>query len=280
MYLCYCDESGYCGGRDDPDQPVMVMVGILPNVYNYHRSAAEFGEVFEIINSRIPLDELKGEQIYRGRGSWAAIDPQARDRVLEFYLGWVNNGPHKLIISAVDNGEYFHQLPNVPAPSIRMTIHCPYLFCGLHIAMVVQKLNRTKKKNKGKTLLIYDQQDQFSDELANLIFEPPPFIDLFVKSERHKEGNRLGQIVDSAFFVKSHHSSMAQVVDIVAYLVRLHLELEFYGSEEAYQGEREKIRSWIDRIRDGWVPLAKIYPMKRAPFTDFINSIKASGIRD
>ena len=88
----------------------------------------------------------------------------------------------------------------------------------------------------------------FADHLCYLIYNPPDFIDEFVKFEQNKEKVRLNQIIDSAYFVKSHHSSMAQVVDILAFIYRLYLELNFYGLEEAYDGERDKINNWISSV--------------------------------
>ncbi len=280
MFFCYCDESGYCGNRFNPNQPVMVMVGILPNVYNYHRSDAEFREIFEIINTQVPLSEIKAEQIYRGRGTWRDIEPESRDNVINFYLNWIDNRPHKLIVSAVDNARYFDSVQNNPETEYARWLPYPYLFSGFHIALVVQKLNRNKEKNKGKTLLVYDEQDEFSDRLAEIIFDPPHFIDEFVKFDPKHEDARFSQIIDTAFSVKSHHSSMAQVVDIVAYLVRLHLELDYYGEVEAYPGEADKIRAWVDQIRPSFVTLSAVYPSTKKPFLIFINAVKANGIRD
>jgi hypothetical protein len=280
MYLCYCDESGYCGNICNPEQPVMVMAGILPNVYNYHRSDAEFRQVFDIINDEVPVNELKGQQIYRGRGAWRNIHSESRDEVIEFYLNWINERSHKLIISAVDNAKYFQFLEENPHHLYSETLQSPYLFCGLHVAMTVQKLNRNQDRNKGKTILIYDEQDEFSNRLTELLFDPPEFIDEFVACDLKKEETRLSQIIDSAFFVKSHHSSMAQVVDIVAYLVRLYLELNYYDADEAYIGEKAKINDWVDRIRDKFVQLSTMYPKTRREFLDFINTIKAKGIRE
>ena len=71
---------------------------------------------------------------------------------------------------------------------------------------------------------------------------------------------------------------MAQVVDIVAYLFRLHLELKAYNFDEAYQGEAKKIEQWISQIKDKILPFSTIYPRGNKPFIKFLNSVKAKGI--
>lgn len=280
MFLCYCDESGYCGKRNNPDQPVMVLAGVLPNAYNYHRSDAEFRQVFEIINGEVPLDEIKGSQIYRGRGSWRDIDPSIRDQVIEFYIHWICSRPHKLLVSAIDNSRYFRFIEENPESPYAQFFPYPYLFSGFHIAMTIQKLNKNQKKNKGRTILIFDEQHEFSDDLTDLLFDPPEFTDEFVPFDPDEDENRLSQIIDTAFFVKSHHSSMAQVSDIVSYLVCLYLQLEYYGLEESYEGELDKIRAWVSQIEGRYAPLSTQYPKTSRPFLDFINSIKADGIRE
>ncbi|MCD6290748.1 MAG: DUF3800 domain-containing protein, partial [Anaerolineae bacterium] len=240
---------------------------------------AEFREVFNIIRARVPVQELKGEQIYRGRGAWKNIEPQVRDRVIEFYLSWIAQRNHRFIVTAIDNDKYFSLRESEPDNPFIQAIPYPYLLAGLHIAMVVQKQNKRKKKNKGKTILIFDEQKTkgLSEQLANLIFDPPEFIDDFVSFDEKKEGTRLNQIIDTAFFVSSHHSSMAQVVDIVAYLYRLYLELTEYGFDEAYEGERDKIATWIGQIEDKFLPHSVVYPKKNARFVQFINSVRARG---
>ena len=278
MYLCYADESGYTGSKHDPDQPVQVMVAIFPNVYNFHRSDSEFRRVFELISGYVPIAELKCEQIYRGRKSWHRIPADVRDDVIEFYLKWISSRNHKFIVTAIDNGAYFDFRDKSPDDPFIQAIPYPYLLAGLHIALVVQKLNRKQSRNRGKTLLIFDQQDEFADRLTNLIFEPPDFVDDFVKFDPKTEDCRLCQIIDTAFFVKSHQSSMAQVVDIVAYLARLDIELRAYGFEEAYPGEGDKISGWMKQIEGKLVPLNRVYPRGKKPFLEFLNSVKARGI--
>jgi hypothetical protein len=278
VYLCYADESGYTGSGHDPAQPVQVMAAILPNAYNFHRSDSEFRNVFDLINTYIPVSELKCEQIYRGRGSWSGVPAGVRDQVIEFYLDWVSSRRHKFIVTAIDNGAFFARLDKSTSDPITQEIRYPYLLAGLHTALVVQKLHRKKARNKGKTILIFDQQDEFADDLTNLVFNPPPFVDEFVPFDEKREKCRLCQIIDTAFFVKSHQSSMAQVVDIVAYLYRLHLELRAYGVPEAYAGEKDKLAAWISQIQDKFVPFSTVYPRKRTPFVEFLNSLKARGV--
>jgi hypothetical protein len=278
MYLCYADESGFNGKKYNPKQPVQVMAAICPNVYNFHRTDSEFKEVFNLISRKIPINELKGEQIYRGKGSWHNVSSELRDKVIEYYLNWLIDRKHKLIITAIDNKAFFDLQKRNPENQHFSAIPYPYLLAGLHLAMVIQKVHSSQDSNKGKTLLIFDEQDHFEDQLSDLIFNPPDFIDEFVHFNPKKDKCRLCQIIDTAFFVKSHHSSMTQVVDIVAYLFRLHIEFKSYGSDEAYSGEAQKVARWISQIKSKLLPFKQIYPKGKTPFLQFLCNVKARGL--
>jgi len=278
MFLSYADESGFNGKKFNYRQPVQVMVSIFPNVYNFHKSDSEFKDIFRIINKQIPISEIKGEQIYRGRGSWNSIKTSKRDDVIEFYLDWIKKRNHRLIVTAIDNKTFFDFKGKNPENTFIKNIPYPYLLAGLHIALVVQKLNYSQSNNKGKTLLVFDEQDQFVNQLTELTYNPPHFIDDFIAFNAKQDKMRLNQIIDSAFFVKSHHSSMAQVVDIVAYLYRVKLELEYYDFCERYKGEKEKIKQWLKGIDSKIIPFSKVYPKAKKPFVEFINLMKANGI--
>jgi len=255
------------------------MVGIFANLYHFHKSDNEFKKVFDIIKENIPIKEIKGSEIYRGRGSWAKkkISPDIRDEVIEYYLKWLSSRNHKVITTAIDNVQFFNSKTNGNYKDYFSHLQYPWLLSALHIAMVVQKLNKNLKSNKGKTLLVFDEEDTFEDELQELIFNPPEFIDEFVAYDKRQEKYRLNQIIDSAYFVKSHHSSLAQIADIVAFLYKTYLELHYYGVREAYAGEKEKISKWIKSIQDKFVPYNKIYPKKNSSFIRFLNDMKAKG---
>ncbi|MBN2412966.1 hypothetical protein JXQ31_14860 [candidate division KSB1 bacterium] len=98
-----------------------------------------------------------------------------------------------------------------------------------------------------------------------------------MKYEPKKELQRLNQIIDSAYFVRSHHSSMAQVVDILSFFLRLYIEINYYGFQEAYNGENDKITRWIEKVKDKFVSYSVIYPNKKSNFIKLLNNMKVNG---
>lgn len=278
LFLCYVDESGYNGRKLNPKQPVQTMVGVFPNLYNYHRSDTEFRAVFEIVQQRIPMIELKATEIYGGRGSWKGLDPRLRDQVIEYYLEWAQERNHKFIVTAIDNQRFFETKTAGTYPLVMTHLTFPWLVTASQTACVVQKLNRTKSNNKGKTLLVFDEEDEFADQIAELLASPPEFVDEFVTFDAKKEHGRLNQIIDSAYFVKSHHSSMAQVVDIVSFVLRRHLELTQYSQDEYYDGETEKIDRWTRLVSGKFIECSKVYPNKRSEFLSLLRDTRARGL--
>lgn len=275
MYLCYVDESGYCGSCLDEAQPVQVMAGIYVNLYNFHKTDSEFKEIFEIIHQRVPLLEIKAREIYRGKGSWSGIDPKHRDKVIEYYLAWVQSRNHKVILLTVDNSKFFSRLQNDPKNLYLSVLKNPWILSAFHMSLVVHKLGKSQRRNKGKAFLVFDEEHEHSDDLENLISDPPGFIDDYVPFNPKKGEERLDQIVDTAYFVKSHHSSMAQVADVIAYIFCRYLQLTNYSQPEAYEREITKIANWITILKSNVVSDSTLYPQRGRGFVRILKQLRA-----
>src|SRR5262249_27983598 len=129
---------------------------------------------------------------------------------------------------------------------IALAFEVPYVKGAIHIALATQRFNEGKKKNKGKTLLIFDEQTQFERKVEDLIGVPPDFLAGFY----HDEGAvPLDQIIDTALFVQSHYSYFIQIADTIAFVSRRFVELESFGAAEGYVGERARITAWFAIIR-------------------------------
>jgi len=57
---------------------------------------------------------------------------------------------------------------------------------------------------------------------------------------------RFDQIINSAFAIKSQHSSLIQVADAVSYAYRRHLELK--SDREGWQGEQEYFAGLVGKL--------------------------------
>lgn len=59
---------------------------------------------------------------------------------------------------------------------------------------------------------------------------------------------QLDQIIDTAFAVRSHHCSLVQAADLVAFVVRRHVELEAKANDSASDDELEVIKDCLKQI--------------------------------
>ncbi len=244
MYICYADESGQTGKVDDPAHPFFVMAGVLINTYSMNKTRGDLAQIVAIVKKRtaVPFTELKGFDLYNGSGKWKATAGDVRHSVYEVVLKWFAQRGHKVVLSAVNATEFFklHSANDFFAKEFES----PYAAGVFHLALMIQKANQGFQKNKGQTLLICDQQNQFEAKASQMISNPPGWSDCYYG---YKRGERFSMIVDTAYFVRSHHASFIQVADLIAFVVRRHIEIS-EGGKERFTGEALRIQSWYSII--------------------------------
>lgn len=246
MYICYADESGYAGAVIDERQRYLVMAAVLANTYNMHRTQTDFGEIvdeFQHLTGRA-FREMKAEELYGGRGAWAAVVGEQRHAAYERVLRWFAARRHHVTFSAIDTRIFFALLDG--ADELIRMIQAPYVACALHVGLMIQRRHQHQSGNKGKTLIIFDQQGEFEFRIAELLSDPPGWTDAYYG---HQRGDRLDQIVDTAYFVRSHHASLIQLADLIALVLRRHAGLNDGGDAERFPGERDRVARWIEILR-------------------------------
>jgi hypothetical protein len=240
MKLCYVDESGYANN----DQPVLVLVGIIVDQRRANRTRQDFGAVFQKIKAAIPAaDELKSTRVFYGTGLWSTIDQQAvRWPLFTELCGWIKERKHKVVLAAIDKAKFAETVGQAPEP-----LHNEFLACAMHVALQVQKEHKGMGGNKGHTFLIFDDNKHQVDDLPRLLDDPPMWTDSFYG--REKKADALDQVIDTAFFAKSHIVGLVQVADFFAFVFRRYAELEQWGMNEKKYGEREFIAARAKQLR-------------------------------
>ena len=281
MFVCYIDESGYTGNRSDPQSPFLVMAGVLVNTYKMHKTHGEFREIVNMVKERTGQDftEVKGKDLYIGRGVWSknnsGLDGRERQELYRDILLWFRERQHKVVVSIINNAAFFAE---VSENEIAEFLQAPYVAAALHIALMIQRRNQSLPSNKGKTLLIFDQQKEFEKAVARLIAFPPLWSDAYYGRNEKKE--QLDQIIDTAYFVRSHHASFIQIADLIAYAVRKFVELEEGQIDEKYEGEREKITTWYHEIiAPTLIERRHRLPRSGGPFVDLLRAVTPTVMR-
>jgi hypothetical protein len=222
------------------NDPCFIAVGIIVDAARLNRTKEAFGDIFEKVGSLFPeeIKELKASKLLLGRDRWRNVDPCIRQTICESLCYWIGHRKHALILTAIDRSRYNETVTQAPQELQR-----GFWVAGMtHLALQLQKLHQSEHNNKGRTILLIDDNKQFADHLAEVLWSPPAWTDTYY--ERGRKQEQLDQLIDSAFAVKSHHAGMVQVADLFALLFRRYAEIRDYHSAEEWTGERE----YIDKL--------------------------------
>jgi hypothetical protein len=236
MKICYVDETGF-----DGESPVLVMVGIIADSQRLHRTRTDFADTFAKLGDVTAgrLRELKSRDLYRGLGAWKGIDGADRAAIISRLCKWLCERKHQIALAAID-------LQKQAAEPLHENLNDPWMTAALHIALQVQRAHQAKKNRKGSTFLVFDENQRRADQLAELLFDPPEWTDDYY--DRRPRQERLDQVIDTAFYAKSHHVGLVQVADLFAFIFRRYAELHDYRREPRYDDEVERIGGWVKTI--------------------------------
>ncbi len=280
MKACYIDESGHCGKRFNPDQPVEVLAGVLTDFYGLFKTQKEQDGIIKQLNDlKIPVSELKASQMYRGRGSWHGIDYKKRYEVIEQILEWSADRKCNFIISPIDSGKYFERKEN--GCMVSKQLHFPYEAGAFNTVLAVQRLNVGSKSNKGKTVMVFDEQSDHDNRFLDLLNQDLSFTDGYTgyvhKPKAKKNPPRFEEIVDVPFFSKSHLSKAIQLADLAAFVVNKYLLLTVYGQDQKFDGEFDLITKWYEIIGARRITHTHVNPKAVDDLTGFYHEIRPDG---
>ena len=280
MYVCYVDESGHCGKKYNSVQPVEVLCGVVSDATKLFKTQRELAVIVKFLNKRgIPLTELKASDAYRGRRHWSGVDPRVRDKIFEFMLKWAKDRSCKFIVCPIDSKTFFDLKAGGCATS-RMLCH-PYEAGALNVILSIQRNQSGRKNNKGKTLVIFDEQAGHDLNTLKLLENDLSFTDGYTgykpKPRAKNQEPRLNEIIDVPHFSKSHLAVLIQLSDWLAFIVNTYLLLKVYGHPEKYAGELAKIEKWYGEIGKNLVTHTNIDPPGKNPLCQYYRSLRPSG---
>ena len=248
MKFAYVDESGDLSQSD-----VFVMVGCLVDAHSLRRVTADFDAMLKKLRARHPKQptELKTQAFISGRKGWSAVPPGERIDFLKSVCQLAAEDC-TLFASALSFDRFRRAIKRVRHHPPLDYWHAASMF----VASLIQKKMQTVSKNKGHTVLVMDDNKAGMPALSDAIYSGDPWFDgLYQRNKKRRSksvwiaraaGNRFDQIINTAFAIKSDHSSLVQVADALAYVYRRHLELR--TAEEAYQGEKALVEELAGKI--------------------------------
>ena len=252
MKFIYVDESG---GRDQSD--VFTMWGLMVDAYKLRKKTEDFDEMLNGMFQGLPVRraprELKTKKFIDGGGPWKRIDGDERKQFLtEVCQIAVANGGKVFGIALS-----FSAFDNVVARGLgQPTEGNLWLASAMYTCCLVQKKMQGTSGRKGLTVFIMDDNKREMPSLSDALYQRDSWYDGLYVQRRKVRGkqtwvdrsphDRFDQIVNTAFAVRSDHSSLVQVADAISYVYRRHLELTC--ETEKWTGEREFFGGLVEVI--------------------------------
>lgn len=271
MKFIYVDESG---GRDQGD--VFVMCGLMVDAYKLRKKTADFDAKLEALFAKHPGNrgDLKTSRFINGKGAWNQIDAQERkDFLTDICRLAVANGGKIFGI-----GLSFNAFDEAVGAGHDQPFGDSYwIAASMFTSALVQKKMQGVANSKGLTVLIMDDNKKEMPKLSDGLYDCSDWYDGLYQCRGRRYGksvwlprskkDRFDQIINTAFAIKSDHSSLVQVADAISYVYRRHLELK--SQAEAYPGEQTYYQGLVDilephRGKIGQSPVAPCVAFYRA----------------
>jgi Protein of unknown function (DUF3800) len=236
MKFCYCDESG------TGNEPIAVMVGIVVDSQRMHITKREWSELLGVLSNIAgrAISELHTRDFYAGNGMFRDIPGPTRARLISLICEWIADRRHHLVYASVCKEAYRQ---NYAAQRIPDELNTIWRFMGFHLVLALQRYCQRLEKNKGNTVLIFDNEEREQLRFTDLIMRPPAWSAEYY--EKTKKQNPLDQIVDAPFFGDSQDVALIQLADFVAFFFRRYAEIKENLVPARYQEEGERIDGWI-----------------------------------
>src|SRR5690348_15120320 len=132
---------------------------------------------------------------------------------------------------------------------------------GFHIALALQCAHQAEERNKGHTVLVFDNEECERMRFTDIICRPQSWSDQYY--ERAKRPEQLDQIIDVPYFGDSREVGLLQVADFAAFFMRRYAELALPGSAERFAGERDQVESWAELLAERAIDGRHVFPQKK-----------------
>lgn len=240
MKLCYVDESG------TGDEPVATMVGIVVDAQRMHVTKEHWDGLLDALSNIAgrKLLELHTRDFYSGNGVWhKTMDGAERAEVITTVFEWLNERKHSVVYSAVVKSPFYHALKSKKIP---IGLNTPWRFMAFHLILSLQKRFQRESKNKGHTIVVFDNEERERARINDLINNPPSWSESYYKKKKRQDP--LDQIVDVPYFGDSTEVPLIQVADFVTYFLRRYCELIDGHMPSKYDDEIERVKKWAAMI--------------------------------
>lgn len=276
MKFVYADESG-----EQDHSCVFTMVGVMVDATKLRKKTKDFDKLWYDLLSKHPEEpvEIKTSRMINGSGAWSRIDSDTRKRFVSDVINLATENGGKIYSYVID----FDKLNAVKADEYNLPFDKhKWTAASMFIASLIQKNMQKARGNKGLTVLVVDDNKQKMQTLTDGLYQCDPWYDGLYEVRakvRGKTGwknrtaeDRFDQIINTAFAIKSEHSTLVQVADVISYIYRRHYEL--LKEDENYNGEKALYENWF-KILEG--SREKLGNIRKCDASDFYKKITPDG---
>jgi hypothetical protein len=253
MKFIYIDESG------TGNEPFAVMIGIIADSFRMRPTKSDWKKFLKDLSVRCGknFEEIHTKELYRGNGKWYGVDSNIRNQAIDDIIQWIKGRNHTLVYSSVNKELYHNNFKNETHSS---DIKSLWQLMAFHITLALQKAHQSYKKNKGNSILIFDNKVTDQKSFTCLLLNSPDWSDTYYS--RKTKDEKLNQIIDVPHFVDSKQVELIQLADFCCYFLRLYLEILYKKTKPEYDTELEYLEKRVNEILSISIPKSHIYPQK------------------
>lgn len=245
MWLSYLDESGNTGGNlEDPDQPFHLIAAVMVPEEQVQALSASFHHLPAFAEEPRLIRELRGADLYSGKGPWKGSSPSERIDTYREALALLDQHGAFVAHASIDKWA----LRQSASSELKM----PHLLALRFLAEEIDSyLQQQHDPLKQRTLLIADETDEHQAYAHGLVAQ------MQVRKPSLAEGPALTRIVDQVHFVQSETSPGVQLADLAAFVLTRRMRFPAASrrpSDVAIARLAEIVDSRVVASRDLWPP--------------------------
>ena len=194
------------------------------------------------------LRELKSSRLVNGIGAWRQVAADERKRLFLRLCGYPTSAATHAYTFVLDRQEY---QASQNAGNLPVWAPTPWLASATALSMFIQRDHQGLSKNKGLTVLIFDDNKVELPKLSEFLIQSSQDVDSYY--ERPGRAEPFDQIIDTAFAIKSDHSRLVQISDACAFAIRRRAEIQIGADAEKWDGEldffNDAVSAFASRVK-------------------------------
>ncbi|MFV2058173.1 MAG: DUF3800 domain-containing protein, partial [Thiohalomonadales bacterium] len=204
-------------------ESIAVMVGVIVDASRMRLTKQHWHALLEKLSSIIgrKISEIHTRDFYSGNSPWRDLKGSQRSEIITEIFNWLRSRKHHVVYTAVNKEKFYEHFKSETYFNDISTL---WRFMAFHITLSIQKKYQNEKRNKGNTVLVFDNEEREQTRFTDLLLNCPDWADSYYG--RGKKQEKLDQIIDVPHFVDSQEVGLIQLADFLCFFMRKYIELK------------------------------------------------------